>query len=829
MTNKPRGPPSRQFGGPPSRLPMSTESHPSPAAASPTVLPDTVLSYHRRGWCVTDSPHRTKHPGRSGWQNERLTAEALRERFGSAPRNVSLLTGEPSAGVVDLDLDCVPANIAADHFMPATGATFGRPGRRRSHRLYRLSADEPLTREAFTDPVLKTPAGKPTMLLELRGTGHQTIIPPSVHQDTGDPITWDDAGDPACVALVPLRRAARITAACSLLALRWPRLNGSRHDGALALAGVLLRGGMSRNDAETFVVALADAAGCPDRAAEWVRGIEATAAALAEGRSTTAGTRLVEMLGEHGARVVARLSRWLELHHDGEYGGGAEPSSEPADQSPPVDLWGDIFPSAPPFPLDVLPPWVRAVVDDVAARIGCDPALPATAALAVAAAALDDRHQLQVRPDDPTFRVSARLWICASARPGDGKSPAQEALLAPLRDIDTGWAAEDYLARHRAEAKRARYEREYKAWVRRDDDTPPPDLPEPAPNRCRLVDDATTEALALVLADNPGGVLLYADELAALFGSMDCYRPKGIHRDRALYLSLFDGRPRTVQRATKARVVVPNYGASILGGIQPERLAQLAPTLTEDGLFARFLVFSAQPAGEPASRAPDRAALARWREAVAVLAALPTEPALLVTVAPDAGCHREHVGTLSRAFQALPELPPAFHGALAKLETQFARLALTLHVLAQPHSPPAMLIEPTAEAAARLLFDFFVPHAGRLYQLTRSTALADARWIAEWALARGHQRVSARDILRACRPLRGEPRRFDAATELLVQNGWIAPVDLYRRDAAAWTVNPHAHRAYAERAVAERRRRAAERERICAARAQLAIRAEDDT
>ena len=70
---------------------------------------EAVLDYGRRGWAVIDLPHRSKVPGREGWQNERYDEKALAERLAARPRNVSVLFGEPSGGLVDVDLDSLEA------------------------------------------------------------------------------------------------------------------------------------------------------------------------------------------------------------------------------------------------------------------------------------------------------------------------------------------------------------------------------------------------------------------------------------------------------------------------------------------------------------------------------------------------------------------------------------------------------------------------------------------------------------------------------------------------------------------------------------------------
>jgi len=137
--------------------------------------------YHARGWSVIPIPHRSKNPGYRGWEQTRLNADELPDRFGE-PKNVGVLLGEPSGWLVDVDLDHARCVELADDHLPPTPAQFGRPGNPLSHRLYRVTG--PVATKKHTSKS----AG---MLVELRSTGMQTVFPPSTHE-SGEPITWED-------------------------------------------------------------------------------------------------------------------------------------------------------------------------------------------------------------------------------------------------------------------------------------------------------------------------------------------------------------------------------------------------------------------------------------------------------------------------------------------------------------------------------------------------------------------------------------------------------------------------------------------------------------
>jgi hypothetical protein len=145
---------------------------------------DAATAYTRRGWSVIPVPTRSKNPGFPGWEQTRLAEPDLVHHFNGKPQNIGLLLGEPSGWLVDVDLDHARCVERADEFLPPTPAVFGRPGKPRSHRIYRVTA--PVATRKFRSKS----AG---MLVELRSTGAQTVIPPGMHE-SGEPIAWEAEG-----------------------------------------------------------------------------------------------------------------------------------------------------------------------------------------------------------------------------------------------------------------------------------------------------------------------------------------------------------------------------------------------------------------------------------------------------------------------------------------------------------------------------------------------------------------------------------------------------------------------------------------------------------
>lgn len=148
------------------------------------------------------------------------------------------------SGIVDIDLDAEVAKDLAPVFLRDT-ATFGRPGRERTHWLYSGGEGR---RRTFVDPL--------GMLVEIRRGGGQTLLPGTRKGWPDAPVwvTWHD--DTPITPWTPddEGRVERLAVAC-YLALERDALDGQRHESALAFAGILARAGWSLEHAEEVVTA----------------------------------------------------------------------------------------------------------------------------------------------------------------------------------------------------------------------------------------------------------------------------------------------------------------------------------------------------------------------------------------------------------------------------------------------------------------------------------------------------------------------------------------------------------------------------------------------
>lgn len=211
---------------------------------------EIARDYVDRGWKVVPVPFRTKRPVIDGWQNLSIPADELDRHFNGRPQNVGVLLGEPSGGLVDIDLDCAEAVALARFFLPPTEAIFGRRSKLRSHWLYNATGSLPTTTRLKD---VKDTNGKQATLVELRSTGGQTVFPGSVHE-SGENIEWESDTIYSADG-ENLMAAMRCLAAASILARHWPG-SGARHEARLALAGGLERAGWREDDVKTFINAI---------------------------------------------------------------------------------------------------------------------------------------------------------------------------------------------------------------------------------------------------------------------------------------------------------------------------------------------------------------------------------------------------------------------------------------------------------------------------------------------------------------------------------------------------------------------------------------------
>jgi hypothetical protein len=289
---------------------------------------DIALDYVTRGWNPVPVGFRSKKPSAGeGWQRIRVTASNAARYFNGDEQNIGLQMGPASNNLTDGDMDTEEARAIAPYFMPRTKSKFGRSSARWAHYLYYSNLAE--TTDDGSIP-FKDPTTKPeSMILELRigggDKGAQTVAPGSFHEDTGEPITWEEDGAPARISGDELLRCAKITAALALLARHWPqRGSKARHSTALRLGGFLARCGWNETQIELALEALTRAAKDEEPWDRKAAGRDARRNFLSGGN--TAG--FPALREDFGEPIAKRIAEWLDFNSSNEQEKQTEPPPE---------------------------------------------------------------------------------------------------------------------------------------------------------------------------------------------------------------------------------------------------------------------------------------------------------------------------------------------------------------------------------------------------------------------------------------------------------------------------------------------------------------------
>jgi hypothetical protein len=652
-----------------------------------------ALAYLERGWsplCLCPPDHvgvgaehgrSCDHPGKrpladggtwKRWQEERPDPATVREWWRRHPNaNVGVALG-PVSGLVRVDVEGAAgearlAEISGGDLPPtpefASGAGRGL--------LFAIPPGAPLRTTA-------DPGGGKHEEVRFQAKGAQTVLPPSRHH-SGRRYEWAPGRGPGEVepAPAPAWLLAALTAGPA------PRPANGLAEGELIPEG--------RRDAT-----LTSMAGSMRR-----RGFD-EGAILAALRVTN--ERCDPPLPDDQVAKVARsVGRYapdplagVTVHLGNGKAGEAEAEGEPWDEPVPFTA------EAPaPFPLHALCGPVRAMVEEVAAAMPCPPDMPACMALAAAATAVGNTRELCVKPG---WCERPRLWIAVVARPGSKKSPAAGVMLSPVRDRQRKLRDD-----HRREAlpKGGRGEK-----------------PRPPVERQAYTVDATREALADLLAENPRGLLIHRDELAGWVRALNQYK-QGKGDDKQFWLSLWSGEDVVVNRRGR-RVFVEDPFVSVSGNLPPGVLPELNDEKGREDGFIHRILFSWPAPVRPGwtDRAPPKHVVAAYHTFFSErLYGLEPSPGDFGRAAPrgldftPAGKARfvEFVNELAHDLDD-DAFPDALRGPWSKLEGYCARLALVVHLCRHGAGEAADLdVDERSAAAGVDLARYFQSHARRVY------------------------------------------------------------------------------------------------------------------
>lgn len=402
------------------------------------------------------------------------------------------------------------------------------------------------------------------------------------------------------------------------------------------------------------------------------------------------------------------------------------------------------------------------------------------------------------------------LWVMLVGDPSAGKSPALDAVLDPVKDIErdlaeeyrqarADWDAGDEiaslaLAQWKSDAKKALAEGKDAPGKPDDADAGKP------PTRERVsISDATTEKVAELVAASWRGLLMQRDELSGWLGGMDRYNAGG---DRPFWLEAYGGRSYTVDRKSSPEpVTVDRLSVAVLGGTQPDKLNSLLMKSDDDGLLARFLTVFPEPVAlsRPTALLDD----ARLKTAIEQMRSLSpayddagnprpllvhfTEPARDALQGFRGQCRSWEQGATGLMKSHIGKMP----GMVVRVSCVLAHLDW-----AADTSPafPDCITPAHVGRACYLVGEYLQGHAQRAYGVAGAPdEIRNAQRLANLILEEDHKRLAIRDIQR--RDMSGLQRTAEIKAALGVLEGadWIQCTreETKGRPKTVYTVNPN--------------------------------------
>ena len=253
---------------------------------------------------------------------------------------------------------------------------------------------------------------------------------------------------------------------------------------------------------------------------------------------------------------------------------------------------------------EMLPSELRNWVRDVCERIESPFEIGVVNALTIIGNLIGNRVAIKPKEFDCDFLIYPNLWGLVIGKPSIKKTPVfneisksinriqleeskknQEDIKNYQRDMELYKIQKDEFLKKFKEAK--------------DKNKPiftmePPDEPK---RTVHFTQDATIEAIARIVKDNPKGLLILRDEVSGFLKNLDSF---GKEEYRSFFLEGWSSGSKSIERVGNGNLTIPKLTLGVLGNIQP---SILKPYIYEtvkgkkaDGLLQRFqLLVYAEP------------------------------------------------------------------------------------------------------------------------------------------------------------------------------------------------------------------------------------------
>jgi len=223
-----------------------------------------------------------------------------------------------------------------------------------------------------------------------------------------------------------------------------------------------------------------------------------------------------------------------------------------------------------PFPLHAFPKQVQDIINDLFRAYQLPIDYYGLSILTVSAGVIGNSYKLYYKRG---YTVPANIYGAIVGTSTIGKTPVLKFCLKPVSQIEAAFHIV-----YKAELM------DWKSQIKDEDSN------DPRPKRRDLlINDATTESVNEALESNPKGLLLFLDELVAWIKSLNQYR-KG--SDLEYWLSIWSNSAVKVNRVSKDTLFISKPCISVIGGLQPTVLDELASNGKKDNGFLFRILFA---------------------------------------------------------------------------------------------------------------------------------------------------------------------------------------------------------------------------------------------
>jgi hypothetical protein len=462
------------------------------------------------------------------------------------------------------------------------------------------------------------------------------------------------------------------------------------------------------------------------------------------------------------------------------------------------------------LPAGIIPEPFRDWLTDAANRMQCPLDFVAVASIIEAGAIIGAGCGIRPKQKD-TWLTVPNLWGGVVASPSKMKSPALEETINPLERLEAeakddhdqafdDWEADNEAYKAKREAIKGDMATAAKGKAKQGEKVPDMaeakaeyaalEEPETPTWRRYKTSDSTIEKMAVLLKENPRGLLVFRDELVGLLVN---WGREDRQADRAFYLEAWRGKGGyTTDRIGRGTIHTPNMCLSILGSMQPSKLTgyllQANDDLQNDGLLQRFQLLVYPDELEDwkyIDKQPDFAAKDRAFKVFKTLAEMDftqhgaelPEGERIPFLHFDYEAQELFKAWLTELEEKIEaEGTPLMSEHLGKYRSLMPSLALIIHLINVADGHPAGPVTEEAAAQAAAWCEYLESHARRIYGLLADISIRAAEVLAERIkkreLADG---FSVRDVYHKGWHLLDKKEIVEQACEELAEAGWLRP------------------------------------------------------